>query len=193
MRPRHYITAAALIAAFTIGCSKSSTQTGTEQGALDKLQKQYQDQEKQIQEAQAKLETLRQKYSTNGPPYLKQSRTLDSMISFHRVLYAKIEAEKIGQQPHQVTAQPSIKDLGVIAFTEGASQHFSLGDSKSCTLIAKPGSGGMIEIAATIETTNADGTVTLIGKPKITDAPGSPCSMTVGDVGIGFTPRWKKP
>ena len=86
------------MAAFVIGCSKSNTaqqpQAAAPQSTLEKLQITYQNQGKRIQEVEARLDALRQSYTTNAQPYLEQSKTLDNMISLHKLLYAKIQAEK---------------------------------------------------------------------------------------------------
>lgn len=103
MRAKNCIMVAALIAAFTIGCSKSNTQNpeaAARQSALDKLEKQYQDEAKQIQDAQAKLDAMRQSYTTNDAAYLSQSNRLQNMIFRHRIFYQKLQAEKMDAQKY---------------------------------------------------------------------------------------------
>lgn len=85
-----------------------------------------------------------------------------------------------------------MKALGVIEFTEGTPQHFSLGNGKGCTATAKR-LGDDIEVDFVIETTNTDGTVTEFGRPSLSTSPGRQCVISVGDVSIGLTPQWKTP
>jgi hypothetical protein len=83
------------------------------------------------------------------------------------------------------------KDLGVVEFTDGTPQHFSLGDGKGCTVTGKHVSDG-IEVIFMIESTNANGTVKLIGTPRLTAPPGQRTAIGIGDVSIEFIPEWKK-
>ena len=83
-------------------------------------------------------------------------------------------------------------DLGVIEFTEGTPQHFSLGDGKGCTITGKRVSDG-IEVNFVIVSTNANGAVKLIGTPRLTAPPGQRTAIGILDVSIEFIPEWKKP
>lgn len=84
------------------------------------------------------------------------------------------------------------RELGVIKFTAGTPQHFSLGDGRSCTATARRVAGN-IEVDFVIEATNTDGTVTVLSRPRISTLPGRQCAVSVGDVSIGLTPTWKAP
>jgi endonuclease YncB( thermonuclease family) len=84
------------------------------------------------------------------------------------------------------------KDLGVVELIENTPQHFSLGDGKGCTVTGKQLSGD-IEVDFVIEATNVDGTVAVLSRPKISTSPGRHCVISVGDVSIGLTPKWKTP
>ena len=98
---------------------------------------------------------------------------------------------KHSSQPSSSTQ--ATKNLGVVEFTEGIPQHFSLGDAKSCTATAKRVSQG-IEVDFLIEVTNQDGTVYPLGKPKlIATIPNMYCDITSGGVSIGLTPKLKIP
>jgi len=84
------------------------------------------------------------------------------------------------------------KDLGVVEFTEGTPQQFSLGDGKGCTITGKHVSDG-IEVNFVIVSTNADGSIKLIGTPRLTATPGERHAVGILDVSIEFIPEWKKP
>ncbi len=72
--------------------------------SLDVLQKKYQEDEKQIDEAKKKLDLLRKSYKTNDQPYLDAKGNFEQMIEFHKLLAAKIQADKIDAQiPSQGT------------------------------------------------------------------------------------------
>ena len=97
------------------------------------------------------------------------------------------------EQAHHPKLPPGTKDLGVIEFTEGTPQHFSLGAGKGCTATAKRVDGNDIEVHFAIVATNADGTIADFGRPALSTLPGRQCVISVGDVSIGFTPQWKTP
>ena len=77
---------------------------------IQALQNQYQQDEMSIRQAQADLDSLRQKYnigsgmtdpqSPQAQPYWDKKRELDQRLAFHKLLAGKIEAEKLdGQIP----------------------------------------------------------------------------------------------
>jgi hypothetical protein len=113
------------------GCSKSPTtpsQVATPispaetaalmTNSLDVLQARYQENEKQIEASETRLDALRQRYGitdtsptqlgqtnqngevvvTSQQPYWDEKRKLTGMIEFQKALGAKIEAEKLEQQ-----------------------------------------------------------------------------------------------
>jgi hypothetical protein len=96
-------------------------------------------------------------------------------------------------QSHYSKLPPGTKDLGVIEFAEGTPQQFSLGGGRGCTATAKRIDGDNIEVHFAIVATNADGTVSDFGRPAISTSPGRQCVISVGEVSIGLTPKWKSP
>jgi hypothetical protein len=86
--------------------------------SLDVLQARYQENEKQIEASETRLDALRQRYGitdtsptqlgqtnqngevvvTSQQPYWDEKRKLTGMIEFQKALGAKIEAEKLEQQ-----------------------------------------------------------------------------------------------
>jgi hypothetical protein len=112
----------------------------------------------------------------------------------HITMAALMAAFIIGCSKHPSHLPAGTKDLGVIEFTEGTPQQFSLGDGKSCTATAKQIDGGKdIEVDLVIQATNADGTITDFARPAISTSPGRQCVISVGEVSIGMTPKWKTP
>ena len=83
-------------------------------------------------------------------------------------------------------------DLGVVELTDGAPQQFSLGDGKGCTITGKHVSEGM-QVNFVIVATNANGTVKLIGTPRLIAPPGQRTALGISDVSIELIPEWKKP
>jgi Flp pilus assembly secretin CpaC len=120
------------------------------------------------------------------------------MRILHLTTAALMAAFIIGcsKSPSQPTSglPAGTKDLGVIEFTEGTPQQFSLGGGKSCTATAKQIDGGKdIEVDLAIQATNADGTVMDLGRPRISTLPGRQCAISTGEVSIELTPKWKTP
>jgi hypothetical protein len=99
------------------------------------------------------------------------------------------------KSPNQPTSRlpAGTKDLGVIEFTEGTPQQFSLGGGRGCTATAKRIDGNDIEVDFSIVATNADGTVMELSRPCISASPGMQCAISDGDVSIGLIPKWKTP
>lgn len=85
------------------------------------------------------------------------------------------------------------KDLGAIEFVEGMAQQFSLGGGRGCTATAKRIDSNNIEVHFAIISTNAAGLVSNIASPAISTSPGRQCVISVGEVSIGLTPKWKTP
>jgi hypothetical protein len=94
------------------------------------------------------------------------------------------------------------KDLGVIEFTEGTPQQFSLGGGIGCTATAKRIDGDNIEVHYAIVSTNADGTVSDFCRPVISTSRGGQCLIPLADLSIdsvpkskiiALTPKWKTP
>lgn len=98
----------------------------------------------------------------------------------------------IGCSKHLPHLPANTSDLGVIEFTEGTPQHFDLGDGKGCTISGKHVSDG-IQVDFIIVSTNANGSVKLIGTPRLTAPPGQRTAIGILDVSIEFIPEWKKP
>jgi len=101
----------------------------------------------------------------------------------------------LGQQspPPQTT-----KNLGVVEFTNGIPRYFSLGDAKSCTATARYVTNqyvtNRIEVDFVIQETNSDGTVYLLGEPKlIIGIPNQYGKVTSGGVSIKLKPKLKTP
>ncbi len=77
------------------------------------LQQQYKIQEEQIHTAQSDLESLRQQFNIAGDaaasqspqeqPYWDKKRDLSQLLDLHKLLYAKIEAERLDAQMPQNT------------------------------------------------------------------------------------------
>ena len=140
--PSFILTIVMLSGLFAIGCSKHSSpkseaakrQRAAEMAALERsqvvtnsldvLQARFQEDEKQIEAAQTKLDALRRKYGitdrsrtqldqtnqngevivTSQQTYWDAKRKLAEMVEFHKVLQAKIQADKMDAQiPSQGT------------------------------------------------------------------------------------------
>ena len=89
-------------------------------------------------------------------------------------------------------APAKMTNLGEVEFTEGTPQHFAVGGGKSCTITAKHTLGG-IEVDFVIEATNANGIAEVWARPKISTVTGQQCAISVEDVAVGLTPKWKSP
>jgi hypothetical protein len=63
--------------------------------SLDGLQARFQEEEKQIHGFQAKLDLLRKSYKTNDQPYLDEQGKYEQMLGFHKLLYSRIESDKL--------------------------------------------------------------------------------------------------
>ena len=132
---------------------------------------------------------------------LRQPQGLSIVGDFMRNLclttgIALMVALFVGCSKH--SSQPSsslpanAKDLGVVTFTGAAPQHFALGEGKGCTVTGKQ-RFGKIEVDFVVEATNADGTVTVLGRPKILASADRQCVVSVGNVSIALTPKWNSP
>jgi Flp pilus assembly secretin CpaC len=112
-------------------------------------------------------------------------------------IVALLAAFVIGCSKHPSTpsshASVNTKELGVIEFTENAPQHFSLGGGRSCMITVRHALLGGIKVDFEIEATNTDGTVQVLARPSIHTVTDSRCDISVEDVGVALTPKWKSP
>jgi capsular polysaccharide biosynthesis protein len=84
---------------------RSQSQSEVKAKGIDALQNQYQEQEGQIRQAETELGSLRRQFkiandasvsqSPQEQPYWDKKRDLDQLVDFHKLLAAKIEAEKL--------------------------------------------------------------------------------------------------
>ena len=61
---------------------------------LEVLQQKYQEEDKQIQETQTKLQLLRQANKNTDQSYFDEQAKLDRMLAWHKMLWAKIQTMK---------------------------------------------------------------------------------------------------
>jgi hypothetical protein len=107
----------------------------------------------------------------------------------------------IGCSKHPSHLPAGSKNLGVIEFTEGTPQQFSVFGGIVCSATAKRIDGDNIELHFAIASTNADGTVLGFGSPVISTSPGRQCLIPFADIRmsvpkskiIALTPKWKTP
>ena len=92
--------------------------------------------------------------------------------------------------PPPVSASPT--DLGVVEFAEHTPRHFGLGDGKGCTVVCTRMPDAIV-VEMVVEGTNADGTVSVLSRPRIMTPPGRSCSFSDGSVEVKLTPQWKTP
>jgi len=66
--------------------------------SLEVLQARYQEDETNIQQALVKLDQVRKTYKATDQPFLDEQHKVEQMIEFHKLLAAKIEADKLEAQ-----------------------------------------------------------------------------------------------
>lgn len=91
------------------------------------------------------------------------------------------------------TSAPPVNetDLGLIELSDGIAVRFDLGAGTNCVVTPKVLSDGNAEMQISLETTNADGTTSLLGQSYLTARPGQHCSISVGDRMIALAPKLK--
>ncbi len=90
----------------------------------------------------------------------------------------------------QAGPPPQITDLGAVELVPETPKQFDLGSGKVCTLLASPLTNG-VEVEVTVMTTNVNGTIQH-WMSRIKTLPGRPCSVSMGDFGVGLTPTLKQ-
>ena len=100
------------------------------------------------------------------------------------------------EQPQvtQVTSgNPNLNtiDLGMLELSDGTATHFDLGGGTNCVVTPTALSDGNATMEITVGVTNVDGTVSELGRSRITARPGQHCSISVGDRMIALAVKFK--
>lgn len=82
-------------------------------------------------------------------------------------------------------------DLGMLELSDGTATHFDLGGGTNCVVTPTALSDGNATMEITVGVTNVDGTVSELGRSRITARPGQHCSISVGDRMIALAVKFK--
>ena len=85
------------------------------------------------------------------------------------------------------SAQPNVKDFGVVELTNGVQGRYEMGGGKVCFLTPTVQPDGGLMLAMTVEESGK-----VVSKPRVLTRSGVAFSIAVGDIGISMTPVIKK-
>jgi hypothetical protein len=89
--------------------------------------------------------------------------------------------------PEAGSANPNVKDFGVVEVTNGVQSRFEMGGGKVCFLTPTLQQDGSLMLAMTVEESGK-----VVSRPRVVTRSGMAFQISVGDFGIGMTPVIKK-